>query len=196
MIVTDRLKRIIFKRLYEELSDCEIIPYKSSIWFINREEKYWYFELEEGGRLWWRYHFFTPFFEMFSMSPDDFTPILSSWVEEVLNYKVVTTRFDGMYVDEMVEEVLNCKVVTTQKNAIYIEGEVEEVLNCKVVTTRFHFLPALQKVEEVLNHKVSVTQTGNAPPLSLVEDILNHKVFTTGGVETSLDWSVEEILNQ
>ena len=76
----DRLKQIIFKQLYRELGDCEMIPYKDSIWFIDREKEYWYFEFDKSGTLWWRYHFFTSFFELFSMSSDEFTPILSSWV--------------------------------------------------------------------------------------------------------------------
>ncbi len=58
MIITDRLKQIIFKQLYRELGDCEIIPYNGAIWFINRDNKYWYFELDESGTLWWRYDFF------------------------------------------------------------------------------------------------------------------------------------------
>ena len=174
MIVTDRLKQIIFKRLYEELGNCEIIPYKSSIWFIDRENKYWYFELEEGGTLWWRYHFFIPFFDMFSMSPDDFKSVLSSWVEEVLNCKVVTTSRSLQYSYIWVEEVLNCKVVTTKLMNRPKQSLVEEVLNCRVVTSRPCTVCILQEVEEVLNCKV----------------------VTSGGVETSLHWSVEEILNQ
>ena len=129
MIVTNRLKQVIFKRLYEELGNCEIIPYKSSIWFINRENKYWYFELEEGGTLWWRYHFFIPFFDMFSMSPDDFKSVLSSWVEEVLNCKVVTTRELYSKPQHRVEEVLNCKVVTSGGVETSLLWSVEEILN-------------------------------------------------------------------
>jgi hypothetical protein len=83
MIITDRLKQIIFKQLYRELGDCEIIPYNGSTWFINRDNKHWYFELDESGTLWWRYDFFNSFFQIFSMSLDDFCPVLSSWVEEV-----------------------------------------------------------------------------------------------------------------
>ena len=174
MIVTDRLKQVIFKRLYEELGNCEIIPYKSSIWFINRENKYWYFELEEGGTLWWRYHFFIPFFDMFSMSPDDFKSVLSSWVEEVLNHMVSTTQVSFADVENRVEEVLNCKVVTSNRSWMNNQIKVEEVLNCKVVTSR-----------------------GNCNQrYCLVEEVLNYKVITSGGVETSLLWSVEEILNQ
>ena len=129
MIVTDRLKQVIFKRLYEELGNCEIIPYKSSIWFINRENKYWYFELEKGGTLWWRYHFFIPFFDMFSMSPDDFKSVLSSWVEEVLNCKVVTTAGQYRWRRFQVEEVLNCKVVTSGGVETSLHWSVEEILN-------------------------------------------------------------------
>ena len=196
MIVTDRLKQIIFKRLYEELGNCEIIPYKSSIWFINRENKYWYFELEEGGTLWWRYHFFIPFFDMFSMSPDDFKSVLSSWVEEVLNCKVVTTKALTVQFLGQVEEVLNCKVVTTSRSLQYSYIWVEEVLNCKVVTTKLMNRPKQSLVEEVLNCRVVTSRPCTVCILQEVEEVLNCKVVTSGGVETSLHWSVEEILNQ
>ena len=82
----DRLKQIIFKQLYRELGDCEMIPYKDSIWFIDREKEYWYFEFDKSGTLWWRYHFFTSYFKIFSMSSDDFTPILSSVFCNSLKY--------------------------------------------------------------------------------------------------------------
>ena len=168
----DNFQKLI--HLQSRLGNCEIIPYKSSIWFINRENKYWYFELEEGGTLWWRYHFFIPFFDMFSMSPDDFKSVLSSWVEEVLNCKVVTTDYLRGQIPKQVEEVLNCKVVTTSLYSHSRNNAVEEVLNCKVVTTSLYSYSRNNAVEEVLNCKV----------------------VTSGGVETSLHWSVEEILNQ
>ena len=91
MKVSDRLKQLIFKQLYKELGNAEIIPYNDSIWFIDREEKYWYFEFENTGTLYWRYSFFPSFFTIFSLEREDFEPILSSWVEEVLNHKVSTT---------------------------------------------------------------------------------------------------------
>ena len=56
---------ILKQELYEELSNVEIIPYKDSIWFIDREKEYWYFEFEKSGRLWWRYYFFDTFFNKF-----------------------------------------------------------------------------------------------------------------------------------
>ena len=39
-----KLKKIIFDKLYNDLKNVEIIPYQNSIWFIDRENKFWYFE--------------------------------------------------------------------------------------------------------------------------------------------------------
>ena len=59
--MNERLKKIIYNKLFEDLKDAEIIPYKNSIWFINRENKYWYFEYEKSRELWWKYDFFMNF---------------------------------------------------------------------------------------------------------------------------------------
>ena len=129
MKVTDRLKQLIFKQLYRELGNAEIIQYKDSIWFINREEKYWYFEFEKAGTLYWRYSFFPSFFTIFSLERDDFEPILTSWVEEVLNHKVSTTEMKSPFLLTSVEEVLNHKVSTTFVFPTHFVIPVEEVLN-------------------------------------------------------------------
>ena len=62
-MISDGLKQVIFKKLYMDLKGVEIIPYNNSIYFIDREKKYWYFEYEKNGELWWRYGFF---FQIFS----------------------------------------------------------------------------------------------------------------------------------
>ena len=173
MVITDRLKQIIFKHLYRELGDCEIIPYNSSIWFINRDNKHWYFELDKSGTLWWRYDFFNSFFQIFSMSSDDFCPVLSSWVEEVLNYKVSTTYVPLSLRTFLVEEVLNSKVSTTDSIWSLSPLAVEDVLNHKVSTTCDVKVRVPWKVEEVLNHKVSTTESYFGPFTRGVEEVLN-----------------------
>ena len=60
--MTDRLKTIIFDKLYKDLSHVEIIPYKDFIWFIDRENKEWYFEYVKPDKLWWRWGYFNDFF--------------------------------------------------------------------------------------------------------------------------------------
>ena len=151
MIITDRLKQLIFKHLYKELGNVEIIPYNGSVWFIDRENSYWYFHLSEQGCLYWRYSFFPSFFSVFSLEQSEFEPILSSWVEEVLNYKVSTTQRHARNFFESVEEVLNSKVSATYQYENTLFTMVEEVLNSKVSTTTFGGGGHSKKVEEVLN---------------------------------------------
>ena len=131
-MVSDRLKKFIFDKLYKELSHLEIIPYDNSLFFIDRKEKYWYLELENNGTLYWRFGFFSEFFLPFSIESPVYVKIISDWVEEVLNHKVsTTTNVDGTYFLK-VEEVLNHKVSTTYLLRHAIHAQVEEVLNCKV----------------------------------------------------------------
>ena len=177
-MVSNRLKDFIFKKLYGELSHVEIIHYKTFVWFIDRKDKCWYFRYDKtDGNLLWRYGFFSSFFTLFTMCPTEFVPIISSWVEEVLNHKVTTTKVSGVYKKYMVEEVLNCKVTTTQSIAGNHSVSVEEVLNCKVTTTSLQSFPWIFLVEEVLNHKVTTTTKKTSEYSSLVEEVLKGEDF-------------------
>jgi hypothetical protein len=109
----DRLKKIIFSKLYEDLSHVEIILHDDSVWFINRDKEYWYLEYKENGILYWRHPFFTNFFKLFLIEKNEFGSIISDWVEDVLNCKVVTTSRRCSSNPNMVEEVLNRKTVTS-----------------------------------------------------------------------------------
>ena len=153
MIITDRLKQLIFKQLYKELGNVEIIPYNGSVWFIDRENSYWYFHLSEQGCLYWRYSFFPSFFSVFSLEQSEFEPILSSWVEEVLNSKVSTTYSCTFTSDQLLEEILNHKVSETFEINSPQKRTVKKVLDSKVSTTEWRWKPLDSKVEEVLNQK-------------------------------------------
>jgi hypothetical protein len=131
MKIDDRLKKIIFKKLANDLSHVEVIPYEDSIWFIDRDKKYWYLELENDGTLWWRHDFFDRFFQAFSLKLNDYVPLIVEWVEEVLNRKVLTTTRPFASQRFSVEEVLNRKVLTTRIGGIRGGRWVEQVLNSK-----------------------------------------------------------------
>jgi hypothetical protein len=173
MEINDRLKKVIFKKLYNDLSHIEIIPYEDSIWFIDRDKKYWYLEFKKNGHLWWRHGYFNRFFIAFSLERIDYEPIIAEWVEDVLNHKVITTKFHPGRDGQRVEDVLNHKVITTQTPPRYLPGEVEDVLNNKVITTQ----------------RVGLLRD------ELVEDVLNNKVITTLNVERICDAEVEQVLN-
>jgi hypothetical protein len=116
--MNERLKRIIFKKLDQDLGQAEIIvDDDKSIWFIDRANKFWYLELKKSGHLWWRYQFFGDFFPLFGMEREEYEPVIAEWVEEVLNRKVVSTIVAVFLLDVWVEEVLNRKVVSTVRRS-------------------------------------------------------------------------------
>ena len=174
-MVTERLKQVVFKQLYEKLAKVEIIPAQYSYWFIDREEKYWYFQLTESGCLYWRYDYFKSFFSFFSLESKDFEPIISSWVEEVLNSKVSTTQQFSFTSNDMMEEVLNSKVSTTAGKAGTVTIAVEQVLNRKVSKTVRDVGEGNFLVEDILNRKVSKTEEYISRRAVSVDEVLNQK---------------------
>ena len=189
------LKDFIKQQLYDELSNAEIIPYDGSVWFIDRENTYWYFELTKPGKLWWRYDYFTNLFKVFNMDDSQFVPLLIEWVEEVLNSKVATASRWSQYSKAPVEEVLNSKVSATIWQQHPMIAVVEEVLNHKVITTITDDSPDTVQVEEVLNHKVSTTGWNKVFEFFEVERVLNHKVDTTISSQSPKPISVGNVLN-
>ena len=194
-MISEKLKSVIFDKLYQDLKHCEIIPYDGSIYIIARDNKFWYFEYDKGGTLWWRYDFFNTFFELFSLTYKQFQPILGEWVEEVLNCKVLTTvklTSGGL---EEVEEILNCKVLTTYRHHYQRALQVEEILNCKVLTTMNMSFYSNNKVEEILNCKVLTTSRNRYPTEIEIEEVLNCKVLTTATRRYRRPSVLEEVLN-
>ena len=180
--MNERLKKIIYNKMFEDLKDVEIIPYKDSIWFVNREKESWYLQYKKTGRLWWRWNFFENFFQLFSLQQEDYEPIISSWVEDVLNCRVETTLGWPLFHPSWVEDVLNCRVETTKGIALLMYTEVEDVLNYRVETTKYSVGFSETKVEDVLNCKVETTNLLFTNRNVQVKDVLNCRV--------------EDILNQ
>ena len=90
--VSPRLKDVIFNKLLEDMKGAELIEDRGSIWAIDPDEKYWYFELEKDGTLWWRSDFFRNFFRLFSLERDEYEPLIRDMVGDILNRKVVTSK--------------------------------------------------------------------------------------------------------
>tara|TARA_R110000868_G_scaffold2442_1_gene18020 strand:+ start:2722 stop:3567 length:846 start_codon:yes stop_codon:yes gene_type:complete len=184
-----RLKNIIFRKLNDELSKVEIILAENkSIWFINRANKYWYFELEKSGKLWWRYEFFTDFFIIFCLEVNEFQPILSEWVEGILNSGVSATQSQRLQVCVLVEGILNRGVSSTLMHGNNEIGKVEGVLN-------HGYRKGSRKVDEVLNHKVVTAEYCGIIPSYDLEEVLNREINEIDGGELFETGTVEKLLN-
>jgi len=127
----ERLKKIIFKKLDQDLGQAEIIvDDNNSIWFIDRGNKYWYLELKRAGVLWWRYSFFNDFFPLFGMERKEYEPVIAELVEEVLKRVVSSTLTNILMELRTVEEVLKHGVSSTNSKEL-LRFEVEKILYLK-----------------------------------------------------------------
>jgi hypothetical protein len=178
--MNERLKRIIFKKLDQDLGHAEIIvDDNKSIWFIDRANKYWYLELRSSGTLWWRYTFFNDFFPLFGMLREEYEPLIAEWVEEVLKRGVSSTSGSSRWMKSPVEEVLKHEVFSTLQSKIAYQNQVGEVLNSRVDTTlamNFAFPPG---VEEALKRGVSSTQRNHMNDCDEMEEALKREVYST-----------------
>ena len=191
-----RLKQIIKNKLSEDLSSVSIIDYNGSIWFIDAKSKYWYLELYKKTKtLWWRLDFFENFFVLFGMEQNEFVPIISEWVEEVLNGNVASTKRGDYSTTVGMEEVLISKVASTEGSSPCPPQLVEMVLNGKAVSTSRCGAASKRRVEEVLNCEVESTQGTTMPSVSLVEEVLNGEIGSTNPSDFPFDRQVEEALH-
>ena len=215
----ERLKRIIFKKLDQDLGQAEIIvDDNKSIWFIDRANKFWYLELRSSGSLWWRYTFFNDFFLLFGMVREEYEPVISEWVEEVLKRGVSSTaKVNAMKIPKVeevlkrgvsstcpgtgtwfwpVEEVLKRGVSSTLRRLGSGHGQVEDVLKRGVSSTEFEKTRDYLEVEEVLKRGVSSTHPILNSLLLMVEEVLKRGVSSTGNYDLELYFLVEDVLKR
>ena len=198
--MTDKLKQFIFNNLIKDLSNAEIIRHDESLWFIDREKKYWYLELVKTGKLYWRYQFFTEFFNMYSIDRDVYEPIIKEFVELVLNNGITSTAAaqgtgnkpledalnNGVTSTEttmavsskMVSTVLNNGITSTQvEYGVFRNEKVEDALNNGVTSTTYHPFTEHEKVDSVLNSNIKSSRPANKS-LTIVDSVLNDGVTT------------------
>tara|TARA_R110000868_G_scaffold102967_3_gene283608 strand:+ start:386 stop:1231 length:846 start_codon:yes stop_codon:yes gene_type:complete len=179
--MNERLKRIIFKKLDQDLGQAEIIvDDNKSIWFIDRAKKYWYLELRSSGTLWWRYSFFRDFFPLFDLERIEYEPVIAEWVEQVLKRGVSSTISDQIIHRKAVEEVLKHEVSSTLQSKIDYQNQVEEVLKREVSSIQRNHMNDCDEMEEALKRGVYSTQCnvglqGSRP----VEEVLKPKASPT-----------------
>jgi hypothetical protein len=127
--VSPRIKDIIFNKLLNDMKGAELIEDKGSIWVIDPDEKYWYFELEKDGTLWWRWDFFDNFFRLFSMERKEYEPLIRDMVGDILNHKVGTSQATQILDGSKVEDILNRKIGTSRRYEHRNNHVVGDILN-------------------------------------------------------------------
>ena len=175
----EKFKEGFIKKIEKELSKCEIIynDNTESIWFINREKKYWYLEYVcETNVLFWRPTFFNLYINIFSIDDETFKSVISKWVEDVLNCKVLSTKSTSLHKRIWVGETLNCKVLSTSPMLNPPEGTVEETLKCDVQSIEKNNASNWFTVEETLKCEVLSTCKLERINSNVIDETLNYEV--------------------
>ena len=205
-----KIKKVIADYLLKDLMPVEIIYYKDSVWFIDRERKYWYFEYHKTDKhLWWRWSHFQTALKIFSLNGEENQSIFGEIVSSILNKKqileckypnkVFKTVGSILNFKEEVKEVLNLEVKKTlsggSRKNIEAHKVVEEALNHEVETTSGFQRMLQTEVEEALNHNVETTSAQIVIKEGRVEEVLNHNVETTSMNKVMEPFEVEQVLN-
>jgi len=193
--MNDKLKKIIFEKLNTDLSKVEIIAHNESIWFIDRENKYWCLEFVKSGKLYWRYQFFTQFFDLFTLDRERFEPLIKEWVESILNSGVVLTKTYSDGFNPKVEAVLNSGVTSTHEIVGLSNDIVDSVLNNSITSTEVEFgVFRNEIVEDVLNNGIT-SMSKHSHPLGLqVSVILSNSITSSRPAKKSIT-IVDSVLN-
>jgi hypothetical protein len=179
-----KLKKLIAKYLLRDLHRVEIIYYRDSIWFIDRENRYWYFEYHKVDKhLWWRWSHFTQALKMFSMDGEKEQSIFGELVNMILTKK------------QNLESKYPNKIFKTVGSVINFKDNVEAVLKNEVKTTGYRPIFEFQKVDEVLNNEVETTDGYGWKPRAVVDEVLNYEVKTTKRAVMDYIDEVDEALN-
>jgi hypothetical protein len=177
-----RLKQIIKNKLSEDLSSVSIIDFNDSIWFIDAKSKYWYLELyKKTQTLWWRLDFFENFFILFGMEQREFVPVITEWVEEVLNGEIINSTNVATSVDTVVERMRvtsNGNIMWAEQVAGVTQKKVAEVLDGKILSTVGNLPPTQVMVEKVLKGEVVSTRRQKLRQETQVKEILNTVVVS------------------
>jgi hypothetical protein len=205
-MISNRLKKLIVEYLLKDLMPVEIIYYRDSIWFIDREQRHWYFEYhKEDKHLWWRWSYFQSSLTMFSLNGEEHQYLFGELVNIILNKKqkletkypdkVFKTVGSVMNFKEESKEVLNSEVNTTGARSFNGEWRVEEALNCKVKKTLSGGSKKTMEAHKVLDQEVKTTSMLPLDLVNEVEDVLNNEVNTTQSALAHYEAMVDEVLN-
>ena len=203
--MNDKIKKVISNYLVKDLYNVEIIYYRDSIWFIDRENRYWYFEYHKVDKhLWWRWSHFTQSLKIFSMDGEKEQSIFGELVNMILTKKqileakypnkIFKTVGSVMNFEDKVDKVLNCEVKTTHRERLNRRSRMDEALNCEVKTTTGSSFTECRLVDEVLNCEVETTQSALVHYGAMVDEVLDSDVKISGGEMIEEDVMMNKVL--
>jgi hypothetical protein len=133
IIENKKLRKFVFDRLFDELSDKTYFPYGRELWVIDFENRDWYFQYNSDGTLWYNYTFFDSFFRIFSFSHSEYQKLLKVWFENYLNHTITQICRRKINIDYYIDgmERTQTKNWSIKERYGYGYGVIKKYLNLK-----------------------------------------------------------------
>ena len=155
----------IVDKLIKSMMPAEIINYKNSIWFIDREKQFWFFEFDTSTKhLWWRWSHFTSELKIFSLEEDGESSrgIFIELFSKIINRK------------KFIESKYGVNLLTVSDVMNFSIEDKEKIEDKPKVGTGTREVPRVG-MDEVLNQEVEMVTMKGGTECDLVEEVLNHR---------------------
>jgi len=103
----ERLKKIIFERLSNELGGKVFHPVGRSIWVIDLDTKEWYFDISCEGNVWCNQKFFNTFFNVFTLEYSEYQFYLKSWIGKLPHVHMKNIQRKNTNYEYYIEGIIN-----------------------------------------------------------------------------------------
>jgi len=103
----ERLKKIIFQRLSDEIGRKIFYPVGRSIWLLDLDTKEWYFEITCVGDIWYNQKYFNQFFNVFTLKYYEYQIYLKSWIGKIPHLLMKNIQRRNTNYEYYIEGIIN-----------------------------------------------------------------------------------------
>lgn len=128
-----KLRKFIFDRLFDELSDKTYYPYGSEVWVVDFLNDEWYFQYNSQGRLNYNRKFFDTFFRVFSLNQSEYQKLLKFWFEHNTEHQVNHISRKNLDVNYYIDGIKRSKTTkwSLKERFGYSYGHISRYLGLK-----------------------------------------------------------------
>lgn len=114
-----KLRKFIYRRLYEVLSDKIYYPYGKNIWIFDLDEVNWYFQYDSDGKLNYNPKIFDEFFYLFGIEQKKYQIILKNWFEQSFQLPTNQISRRGLDISYYIDGIVNGSTKNWKLNERY-----------------------------------------------------------------------------
>lgn len=133
IIDNKKLRKFIYKRLCEALSDKIYYPNGKDIWILDLNEQNWFLQYNSDGKLMYNPSFFDNFFYFFSLEQKKYQILLKNWFESSVGYPINQISRRNLDISYYIDGITrgNTKIWTINERFGFPYGVIKQFLAIK-----------------------------------------------------------------